>query len=190
MSGWWQEERGLDIARQSSGESRNDEFFTQMEGAANLLTKALAATEAGDVERANRLVTRACGFPWDDRTEHHPGAAAANQLLFDRITDALEMSEEDDERWLDAALALYASSTGVAREVVASTLLEVRRDNLGVYDITRAESDRIGRAGLRWREDDAYGLTRTSTLSEQVAVATSLLEAVRAWDRQVAAQDG
>jgi len=113
-------------------------------GAENLLVKAIDALEAQDEDRATALVRRAVGLPFDEHEEVVPAAAAAHLMLFNLVTDVMEDSPDDDERWLDAALGILSDSDGPARLDVRDVLVAIAQD----YDLTQNERRRLT-AGIR-----------------------------------------
>lgn len=131
MTGWDllsnPQDRGLGRAAVASGRLLNDLGNAQMEAADNLVEKAARAIEAGDEEKADRFIQRACTFPYDERELLHPGPWAAHMLLHGEVTDAFFHSHADDEGWLDAAFELAADASigeqvGVARELIGTAL--------------------------------------------------------------------
>ncbi|MBK7623294.1 MAG: hypothetical protein IPJ14_11715 [Kineosporiaceae bacterium] len=108
------------------------------QGAENLLTKAIDALAEDDAARADRLVRRALGLPFDDYEECTPAWWQAYMLLFLLITDELE-DGPDDEAWLDAALQVEAQATGAGRDAVRLALAVIEQD----FGLDRAAARRI-----------------------------------------------
>ncbi len=113
-------------------------------GAENLLVKAVDALEAQDDDRATALVRRAVGLPFDEHEEVAPAAAAAHLMLFNLVTDVMEDSPDDDERWLDAALGVIDGPVQTARLDMRDVLTAIAQD----YDLTRSERRRL-QSGIR-----------------------------------------
>jgi len=90
--------------------------------------------------RARAYVNRAVRLPYDRHEESHPAAMEAHMMLFCLVTDELEGADEDDSRWLDAAIAAQASASEGARCTMRDVLVTIDHD----YNISRSE-----RAALR-----------------------------------------
>lgn len=110
----------------------------QMDAAANLLNKALAALEVGDEARARRFVDRAVTLPWDEHEETHPAAMMAHQQMYDAVTDALEHGGVE---WLDAATDTMPSAPEEARYCLRDALTAT----LSAYELTDDEKRRVRR---------------------------------------------
>lgn len=108
-------------------------------GAENLLTKARRAIDAGDLDRARKLVDRAARLPYDDHEQAAPAALAAHMELFNVVTDALEEAYADDSRWLDAALAVLTTADEPARYDMRDVLAAIDQD----YALNPPESSRL-----------------------------------------------
>ncbi|GAB3197139.1 hypothetical protein GCM10027062_08150 [Nocardioides hungaricus] len=106
----------------AEGRRLNARSHAQIDGATNLLTKALARQEAGDAEQADRLIDRAAAMPYDARDEGSPGVRAAGQLVYVLVSDWLEASAEDDMSWLTAAVEAHSRVDGAGRAYLASTV--------------------------------------------------------------------
>ncbi len=147
------------------------------EAADNLLRKALRAIEAGDEERARRLVDRACRLPWDEHEECYPAPWSAQMMLYTSVGDALEEAGEGESDWLDAALEILPELSEVGREHLATTLFGfVRQD--AVFHLAPAEQKRI-RAATGIRPIDLDDLPEETPHEELVAMTRALLDAVR-----------
>jgi hypothetical protein len=113
-------------------------------GAKNLLVKALRALQAGDADRAAALVARAASLPFDEHEKSAPAALAAHLMLFSLVTDALELSDDSDQRWLDNAMDVLASSDELARQDLRDVLAAVDQD----YELSLTMHRRL-RAAVR-----------------------------------------
>lgn len=107
--------------------------------AANLLRKARRALTARDLDRARTFVDRAAQLPYDEHEQVAPAAVGAHMELFCLVADALEQSETDDSRWLDAAVRVLASADEQARYDLRDVLAAIDQD----YSLTRPEHSRI-----------------------------------------------
>lgn len=108
--------------------------------ASNLLVKAIRALDDGQSERARAYVDRAVRLPYDRHEESHPAAMEAHMALFCLVTDALEDADEDDSRWLDAAIAVQGAANEAGRCTMRDVLVAIDHD----YHLSRTE-----RASLR-----------------------------------------
>jgi hypothetical protein len=109
------------------------------QAAANLLDKARRALNEGDLDRARTFVDRAVRLPYDEHEQAAPAAISAHMELFCLVTDTLEQSETDDSRWLDAAIAVLASSDDPARCDIRDVLAAIDQD----YSLTSPERSQI-----------------------------------------------
>lgn len=143
---WYREQsdRPLGDAQLASGRTLAPFSRALLKGAGNLLVKAIEALETGDEGRASHLVHRAVGLPFDEHEEVAPAAMAASHLLFTLVTNELEDSEDDDERWLDATLEVLDHADGFTRPDVRDVLTAIAQD----YDLTSREQRRL-QAGIR-----------------------------------------
>lgn len=105
-----------------SGRMLNARSHAQINGAENLLTKAVRSLAAGDAERAEQLIQRAAQMPYDAREEGSPGVRAASLLVYYLISDQFEASEYDDTRWLDVVLDVHSGLDASGRAEVASVV--------------------------------------------------------------------
>lgn len=170
---------GLDNVAQASGQLRNQMFFAQMEGATNLLHKAMTALETGDAERVDQLVARVAAMDYDDREWCFVGVRAATQLVHDEVYDAYQECDEDDSSWLDAALAAWDRVTGPGRDQLASSINGYVLQDF--FDLPRPETRRIRAAvGDAPLEVDHVGGPEAS-IAERTMVVRSLLEATLAF---------
>lgn len=101
----------------------------------NLLTKAILALDDGNLERARTYVDRAVRLPYDKHEQFHPAAAESHMMLFCLVTDELEVADEDDSRWLDAAVAVLTTADEAGRCTMRDVLLAIDHD----YHLGRAE---------------------------------------------------
>jgi hypothetical protein len=176
------QDRGLGWAAVASGRLLNDLGNAQMEAADNLVEKAARAIEAGDEEKADRFIQRACAFPYDERELLHPGPWAAHMLLHGEVTDAFFHSHADDEGWLDAAFELAGTTIGLGREDLADILysLSVQAE---FYELTPRESRRIRKTLGKRSMDSDFGLAADASIGEQVAVARELIGTALSYHR-------
>lgn len=105
----------------------------------NLLDKAVRALEADDTDRARRYADRAARLPFDDHEEAAPAAWAAHLRLFGVVTDALEASEPENHRWLEAALAVLETAEEPARFDLRDVLADIVQD----YELPKTERRRL-----------------------------------------------
>ncbi|MEI2778614.1 MAG: hypothetical protein V9G19_22130 [Tetrasphaera sp.] len=173
--------RALDALARNSGHLRNEQFFTQMAGADNLLMKAGVALELGDSAKADRLITRAAAMPYDDREMRFPGVQAADSVVYAVILNAVEAADEDDSAWLDAALAAHEEATGPGKQQLACVLNGFVRQ-AGIVDLTPREKARI-RAVARDAPLDVDHVDPDSTVGERADVIRSILIALGAYER-------
>lgn len=182
--------RALDHVVRNSGGMRNELSWAALEGAENLLEKAVRAVRAGDEGRATALIERACRMPWDDGHEMFPGPWAAHMMLFVAITDALEVSGEDEEHWLDAALPLLDGEPVVHRQV-AGTLWEVTRGGeLAFGEPTPHELSRIRAAIDEQPLEVDLGLTAESDVAARADMVRATLDAFIAYDDAFMSAEG
>ncbi len=180
-----QADRPLGDAQLASGRTLAPFSHALGLGAENLLVKAIDALAAQDEDRATALVRRAVGLPFDEHEEVAPAAMAAHHLLFNLVTDVMEDSPDDDERWLDAALAVIDGPDRFARLDMRDVLTAIAQD----YDLTRSERRRL-RGGIRDVEAapelvDLLDLTQEE-LAERVM---AILGACRSYADAVGAAD-
>lgn len=174
-------ERPLDHLILRSARTQQSNHFTQVDGARNLMVKALRALDHGDDERARHYVQVACKLPYDEREQMHHGPWAAHMELYTRITDAVEETEEGDEDWLDASLELMDRVDGIARRQVG-TVLNVLAHSYTGLEISASERRRIERAVDAPRSENDLGLEPDADLDAQVAVAWPLLKAAHLFE--------
>lgn len=115
-----------ELARED-GRTLNARSDAQITGAENLLTKAVAATASGDVDRAERLIRRAADMPYDPREECSPGILGGSVLINRLISDRFEGSHVDDAGWLDVALEVHARVDGPGKAELASEIHDFAR---------------------------------------------------------------
>jgi hypothetical protein len=93
----------------------------QQNAASTLLEKAAAALDAGDVDRAKALVTRAKALGRDEHEGVEVCSMAAHMALFTLVSDVAEDGEP--LLWLEAAEAVLPTLTGSARAELLDSLL-------------------------------------------------------------------
>lgn len=144
----------------------------------NLLTKADRALTDGDAERATRFIDRAAALNYDEHEETAPAAFAASMMLFDTVTDALEGSREGDPRWLEAAVAALASTSGWGQSEMRHVLTTVRQD----YVVEPSESRIIEDAVVKVpeRADLRDVALSQAELAEAVTSVLQVLQTYRA----------
>ncbi len=180
------DDRGLDLVARASGRLRNEMFFAQMDGARNLLDKAMLALVAGEEARASKLIDRVAAMGYDDRELDFVGIRAAVQMLHDAVHDAAEQCDEDDDSWLDAALAALDRATGPGAAQLACVINGFARSGPFI-DLPHAERRRIshavGDAPLEVEHVSGPG----ASVEERRVVIRSLVEATAAFDAAYAA---
>ncbi|HET7069713.1 MAG TPA: hypothetical protein VFI40_02725 [Nocardioides sp.] len=119
-----------------SGRTLQPFSFAGLEAATNLLTKAIRALDRDESERARGYVDRAVRLPYDRHEETEPVAMAVHMMLFCDVTDALEDSDEDDLRWLDAAIDVLSTADEGGRCTMRDVLAAIDQD----YALHRRES--------------------------------------------------
>lgn len=122
-----------------SGRALQPFSFAGQQAARNLLDKAARALDAGDADRAGRLVDRTARLPFDDHERAAPAAMEAHMLLFSVVTDALEASPEDDPRWLDAAMQVLSTGDKGAQGEFRDVLTTILQD----FELSPRESARV-----------------------------------------------
>ncbi len=130
-----------ELAR-DSGRMLNARSHAQMDGAENLLMKAVRSLAGGDSKRVEKLIRRAAQMPYDPREEGSPGVRAASLLTYRLISDQFEASRYDDTRWLDVVLEVHPRLDASGRAQVASVVHGfVLRE--AFFDVSAAEKRRI-----------------------------------------------
>jgi hypothetical protein len=124
----------------ASGRTLQSFGLAGQRAASNLLIKASRSLDNGEPDRARAYVDRAVRLPYDRHEQSHPVAWESHMALFCLITDELEASDEDDSRWLDAAVAVLAGADEAGRCTMRDVLVAIDHD----YQLSRAE-----RASLR-----------------------------------------
>lgn len=145
-----------------------------IDGAYNLLDKALRALEARDVERAERFVTRAASMPWDDHEEDFPGLMAGIIMVSREVNDALDESSDDDETWLDVALEVLKESNGPGHDQLAATL-RLFAAYAEDFDLSPHEERRIRSAVGSSSQDVVHHSGPDTPLDTRIEVLGSLL---------------
>lgn len=125
-----------------SGQTLQPFSWASHQGARNLLDKAGKALAADDHARARSLVDRAVGLPYDRHEDTAPAAWAAQMKLFSLVTDAMEASDPEDSRWLDAAIEVLTHTKDPARYALRDVLNDLSDD----YSMSAAEHARIREA--------------------------------------------
>lgn len=114
------------------------------DAAENLLDKAVDKIEAGDAERADRLISRAAAIPFDEHENIWPGPMMADQMLFgflsgiaEDLADAQEHPEDyESVEWLHDDIAravdkLDAREGSALRDLVETMVSDA--DILGIH---------------------------------------------------------
>ncbi len=123
----------------TSGQTLQPFSIAGQQAATNLLVKAHRALDDGDNNRARRFVDRAVSLPYDEHECAAPVALATHMDLFCLITDALERSEADDSRWLDAAEEVLDNVDETGRCDMRDVLVAIDHD----YEISAEEHRRL-----------------------------------------------
>jgi hypothetical protein len=123
----------------TSGQTLQPFSIAGQQAATNLLVKAHRALDDGDNNRARRFVDRAVSLPYDEHECAAPVALATHMDLFCLVTDALERSETDDSRWLDAAEEVLDNVDETGRCDMRDVLVAIDHD----YSISAEEHRRI-----------------------------------------------
>lgn len=132
---------GLDAL---SRRQRQASSFALMEGAENLLVKAMRRWR-DDQPRALGYVDVALRLPFDDHERTVPAASVASFLLFSMVTDELEDCPEGDTLWLDAALQVLDHAEPTARFHMRDVLAAIDQD----YVVSDQEHRRLRAAVKR-----------------------------------------
>ncbi|MEZ0164742.1 hypothetical protein AB2L27_08190 [Kineococcus sp. LSe6-4] len=131
------------------GAEESDRLITSAD---NLLGKASRALEAGDEEKARRLVERAMALPVDEHEGVHPAWWSSHMALHTLVVDAIEESEENDHRWLSAAEAVLSGDDGPGAVSLRGTLGSAG-ESVG---LTPHEARRCTELGAGHSEDDRW----------------------------------
>lgn len=129
----------------SSGQRSNEQFDAQMDGATNLLLRAMKHLATGDEAKAEPFIRRVAAMPWDELQEDSPGIRAATVLVYDEVSDELEESTSEDTVWLDVALQVLAEVDGYGKADLASVLHSFVLQG-DFFDLSRSETRRIKQA--------------------------------------------
>jgi hypothetical protein len=105
------------------------------DAAINLLDKVRRALAARDSERAQHFALRAARLPFDRHEGVQPACAEAEYALFDLVTDVMESQDDDDETWLDAAVAAMTIADDTGRRAMRDALVDIDTD----YGLSRTE---------------------------------------------------
>lgn len=165
-----QADRGLNLARRSSGRMLNEMSMAQLHGATNLLTKAARALGTDDA-RAQRLIDRAAAMPWDDREERFMGVQAAASLVHAVVSDAFEDADVDDLRWLDAVEGALDRVGAHGQAQIRSTV----RALAGPFFETSSEEERRLLAVAGDAPVDAEHVTEDAGVAERADVIRDLV---------------
>lgn len=182
----WGKREEFRALAQTSGRVRNLRGDAQLEGAENLLVKAVRRLSAGEAERARPLVERAAAMPWDAHEEHFPGVRAALMLVYREINDRFEAEYLGEDGWLDVPLAVLPRLGAQAAAEVASVLHGyVLQD----YDLSRRETRRIVEATGDAPLEAGIGSDAGLGVPERVAIIDDLLDGVVALQEAYAAAE-
>lgn len=175
-------DKGLGRIAATSGRFRNRMSSALLDGARNLLDKAMIALEQDDPERAARFITRAASMPWDDHEELFPGVMGASMLMYTEVEEALQGSDEGDEEWLDAALAVLEQAEGIGRDALASTVngFEIQED---VFDLSARERRRIRSAVGSAPLDLLSDMSPDTPVDERITTIESVVRTSLAYHR-------
>lgn len=124
----------------ASGHTAQRFSVAGQQAASNLLVKASRALDGDETERARAYVDRAVRLPYDEHEQSHPVAMEVHMMLFCLVTDVLENADEDDSRWLDAAIRAQTAADEAGRCTMRDVLVAIDND----YRLKGAE-----RASLR-----------------------------------------
>jgi len=169
-----QENRAFGNTAKISGRTLQPFSMASWRAAENLLAKALRWWRT-DRERALRYVDRAVALPFDDHEEQFPAAAAAEMLIFERLTEEVEF---DDGAWLEAAAVALEGARDPARFVLRDTLRAIDQEwELPERDRRRL-SDLVGPIPPHPELSDMWELTPAELRDAVVAV----LEMCLTWE--------
>lgn len=94
----------------------------------NLLGKAGRAIYEGEEDRARRYVGRAVDLPFDEHEQVAPAWWAVEMMLFNAISDRLEVCSEDDDSWLTAAEQIMPRCDEAAAVALRASLAAIVED--------------------------------------------------------------
>jgi len=167
-----------ELARET-GRVLNQRSSAQLGGSINLLTKAMARLDAGEVDPADRLITRAAEMPYDEYHEGSPGVRGAQQLVYELVSDELETSAEDDATWLTVTIEVHGRLAGAGRvELESSTHGFVLQRDL--FELSPTEERLIRRTFGHAPLEADLGDGPATSAAEREAIIRSLLDAARA----------
>lgn len=117
------------------------------DAAENLLNKAIDRIELGDVERAERFISRAAAIPFDEHEEIWPGPMMADQMLHELLCDFVEdwadaqAYPEDYEsvQWLHEHLADIVDDLDAREGAALRDMVETMAADAGVLRIDPLE---------------------------------------------------
>lgn len=177
----------VDLALQS-GRLLGEISLAQMDAAENLLWKAQQALEAGDPQRAERLIERAARMPYDPGEEGSPGVRAASMLVYEAINDAFEVAKRDDMAWLEVPLAVHPDLDPTGQAYVASVVHGYVLQE-PYFTISATEKRRIRAAVGDAPLEPDLGDGPDSTIEQRRDIIRSLVLAARALEDGYAAAD-
>lgn len=149
------------------------------DGADNLLTKARRVWR-DDRPRALAYVDRAVALPFDDYERAWPAAKAAEFGLYNLLVDEFEASAEEDDLWLEAALAVLNTLDTSARFDLRDVLNVIDKD----YKITDRERLML-RAAVAPIPDRARLLNLDLTPAEVSSYVIAILDACVAYEDEL-----
>lgn len=165
-----------ELARHA-GRDANRRSSIRVQGAENLLKKAVRAIGAGDEDMAQRLIGRAAAMPWDEHEEGSPGIRGGCMLVYRAVVDRFEDSGRDDSLWLDVALEVLAGAEAWGRADLASVLHGIVIQT-AFFDPTREEIRRIREAAGSAPLDADLGDGPDATVEHRSEVIESICRVV------------
>jgi hypothetical protein len=173
----------------ASGRALNDRAFAQLDGAINLLSKAVARLDAGEDESAERLIARAAASPYSEYHAGSPGVRGAQQILYELVSDQLESSDEDDSTWLTVTIEVHSHLGGPGRVDLESSVhgFFLQRD---LFELSASEERLIRKTFGHAPLEADLGDGLDTTAEERVVIIRSLLDASRALHAAYAQRTG
>jgi hypothetical protein len=165
-----------------SGRTMQALSLAGQQAAENLLAKARRALDNDDLDRARVFADRAARLAFDEHEGVAPAALAVHMELFCVVTDALEESEPDDSRWLDAALAVLSGADEPAACDLRDVLVAINDD----YSLNPLEHARM-RGAIAAVPDRAELCDLDLSAAQLCDHVLSILGALRAYVRTLAA---
>lgn len=138
-------------------------------GATNLVERA--RTVLDDPSRARCLIEHAVDLPFDERERIYPGVLAAHHNLYESLSEAIALLDEDDGRWVTAALRVYRSTNETGRDELADVLMVLFGEGAGNPRLSREVRAVIGDLQPRHAVYDDPPIGRAN----QIAYVESLL---------------